>query len=153
MSRKVLIAVDASQTAEQALDFYFANIHKDDNLVIIAHSPEQASLPAFTFREGLAVPHDEWTKIMQDQNKAQQDLEASYTQKVIQKKVNYKVVSQPNKGSPGEHIIKIAEDEGATMIVMGSRGLGKIRRTILGSVSDYVVHHTKIPVVIVPTRS
>ena len=34
------------------------------------------------------------------------------------------------------------------MIVMGTRGLGAIRRTILGSVSDYVLHHTKIPLVI-----
>ena len=51
-------------------------------------------------------------------------------------------------GNPGEAIVKIAEDENATMIVMGTRGLGVIRRTILGSVSDYVVHHAKCPVLI-----
>lgn len=33
---------------------------------------------------------------------------------------------------------------------MGSRGLGTIRRTILGSVSDYVVHHANVPVVVCP---
>ena len=36
------------------------------------------------------------------------------------------------------------------MIVMGSRGIGNIRRTILGSVSDYTVHHADVPVTIVP---
>ena len=34
---------------------------------------------------------------------------------------------------------------------MGTRGLSTIRRTVLGSVSDYVLHHTTIPVAVVPT--
>ena len=42
---------------------------------------------------------------------------------------------------PGEAIIKTATEEGANVIVMGSRGLGKIRRTLMGSVSEYVTHH------------
>ena len=51
---------------------------------------------------------------------------------------------------PGEVICKLVEDEKADLIVMGSRGVGTLRRTFLGSVSDYCVHHTKIPVVVVP---
>ena len=35
---------------------------------------------------------------------------------------------------------------------MGTRGLGKIRRTFLGSVSNYVLHHAHIPVIIVPKK-
>ena len=50
--------------------------------------------------------------------------------------------------NPGHGIIKRAEELKVDLIVMGTRGLGVIRRTILGSVSDYVVHHAKIPVVI-----
>ena len=49
---------------------------------------------------------------------------------------------------PGEFIVDIAKKEGATYIVMGTRGLGKIRRTIMGSVSDYVVHHAGCPVMV-----
>ena len=50
---------------------------------------------------------------------------------------------------PGEVICKLAEDESADLIVIGSRGIGTLRRTILGSVSDYCVHHAHIPVLVV----
>jgi len=50
--------------------------------------------------------------------------------------------------TPGEVICRVAEEEHPTMIVIGTRGLGTIRRTILGSVSDYVLHHAKCPVIV-----
>ena len=49
---------------------------------------------------------------------------------------------------PGQVVVKTAADEGANLLVMGTRGMGMVRRTILGSVSDYVVHHAHCPVVI-----
>jgi nucleotide-binding universal stress UspA family protein len=49
---------------------------------------------------------------------------------------------------PGELIVDLAEKEHCTMIIIGSRGLGMLRRTIMGSVSDYVLHHAHCPVVI-----
>ena len=51
---------------------------------------------------------------------------------------------------PGEVICKLAEDKKAQFIVMGSRGMGILRRTFLGSVSDYCVHHAHCPVAIIP---
>lgn len=51
-------------------------------------------------------------------------------------------------GEPGHGIVKIAEDEKAIMIVTGTRGLGNIRRKLLGSVSEYVLHHSPVPVMI-----
>uniref|UniRef100_A0A1I8FPH8 Usp domain-containing protein n=1 Tax=Macrostomum lignano TaxID=282301 RepID=A0A1I8FPH8_9PLAT len=38
-------------------------------------------------------------------------------------------------GGPGPAIVKLAEDRGADLLVVGSRGLGTVRRTVLGSVS------------------
>jgi len=49
---------------------------------------------------------------------------------------------------PGESIVDLAVQEQVSMVVMGTRGLGTIRRTILGSVSDYVLHHVHCPVAI-----
>ena len=56
-------------------------------------------------------------------------------------------------GKPGEVICRVAEHDSVTMIVVGTRGLGSVRRTIMGSVSDYVVHHAHCPVVICRTPS
>ena len=53
-------------------------------------------------------------------------------------------------GNPGQVICKTADKEKADHIVMGCRGLGTVRRTLLGSVSDYCVHHSCIPVSVVP---
>ena len=51
-------------------------------------------------------------------------------------------------GKPGEKIVNIAKEEKATLIITGTRGLGKFRRTIMGSVSDYIVHHACVPVLV-----
>uniref|UniRef100_A0A1I8JPD6 Usp domain-containing protein n=1 Tax=Macrostomum lignano TaxID=282301 RepID=A0A1I8JPD6_9PLAT len=53
-------------------------------------------------------------------------------------------------GEPGEAIVQAAEEHEADLVVMGSRGLGTLRRTFLGSVSDYVLHHAYRPVLICP---
>ena len=44
--------------------------------------------------------------------------------------------------------MELAKNEKAELIVMGTRGLGTVRRTILGSVSDYVLHHVHCPILI-----
>ena len=49
---------------------------------------------------------------------------------------------------PGEALVQTAKEEKASFFVMGSRGLGTVRRTVLGSVSDYVTHHIHCPVAI-----
>jgi nucleotide-binding universal stress UspA family protein len=46
-------------------------------------------------------------------------------------------------------IVQVAKDIGAGLIVMGSRGLGGVRRALLGSVSDSVVRHAPCPVLVV----
>jgi nucleotide-binding universal stress UspA family protein len=53
------------------------------------------------------------------------------------------------EGRAAEEIVEVAEEIGAGLIVMGSRGLGRLRRALLGSVSDAVVRHAHCPVTIV----
>jgi nucleotide-binding universal stress UspA family protein len=50
---------------------------------------------------------------------------------------------------PSDEIVRFAEQIGADVVVMGSRGLGGIRRALMGSVSDAVVRHAHCPVLVV----
>jgi len=52
-------------------------------------------------------------------------------------------------GDPGTEIAVLANEVGATVIVVGSRGLGGVKRAFLGSVSDHLVRHASCPVLVV----
>lgn len=52
-------------------------------------------------------------------------------------------------GDVVDQIIKLAEEGDYDLLIMGSRGLGAFSRTLLGSVSDKVIHHIKISVMLV----
>jgi nucleotide-binding universal stress UspA family protein len=52
-------------------------------------------------------------------------------------------------GQVALEIVALAEELGAGLIVMGSRGLGGVRRALMGSVSDSVVRHAHCPVLVV----
>ena len=59
------------------------------------------------------------------------------------------MIVDQTKHKAGHGIVDKAEELNVDIIVMGTRGHGVLRRTILGSVSDYVLHHAKIPVLVV----
>ena len=52
-------------------------------------------------------------------------------------------------GSPAAEVVGLAEELGVGLVVVGSRGLGGIRRALIGSVSDSVVRHAHCPVLVV----
>jgi nucleotide-binding universal stress UspA family protein len=52
-------------------------------------------------------------------------------------------------GSPATEIVAQAEEVGAGLVVLGSRGLGAMRRALMGSVSDSVVRHAPCPALVV----
>lgn len=60
---------------------------------------------------------------------------------------------KPGSNKPGESIIGTANREKCDLIIMGTRGLDDEKRLILGSVSDYIVHHSWIPTMVCPKAS
>jgi nucleotide-binding universal stress UspA family protein len=52
-------------------------------------------------------------------------------------------------GRPDEEIVVLGEEIGARLIITGSRGLGGIRRALMGSVSDSVVRHAQCSVMVI----
>lgn len=53
------------------------------------------------------------------------------------------------KGHPGEEIVKVANELNAHSIVMGRRGLETTDELLLGSISQFVIHNTETPAVLI----
>lgn len=52
-------------------------------------------------------------------------------------------------GSPHHTIVAVAEEVQPDWIIMGSRGASNLKEIVMGSVSQYVLHHVSCPVMIV----
>ncbi len=52
-------------------------------------------------------------------------------------------------GRPVDEVLAVAEEIGAELVLVGSRGLGAVGRLLLGSVSEGIVHHARRPVLVV----
>lgn len=52
-------------------------------------------------------------------------------------------------GSPHQTIVAVAEEVQPDWIIMGSRGASNLKEIVMGSVSQYVLHHVSCPVMIV----
>ncbi|WAR25401.1 Y1101-like protein [Mya arenaria] len=101
----VVLALDGSEHADYAFEWYMEHLHKSHHYVVLLHVPERHAFM-----------------------------------------IGGKVKSVA--GKPGEVIVSVADEEHALFVICGSRGKGTFRRTFLGSISDYVLHHSHIPVFI-----
>ena len=62
------------------------------------------------------------------------------------------VVRFTHEGFAKNEIVMIAKDWQADMIVMGTHGRSGLSYLLLGSVSEYVIKHAKVPVMVVPLK-
>jgi len=57
------------------------------------------------------------------------------------------------EGDPREEIIAVANEWGANIIVVGTHGRTGLTHLLMGSTAEYVVRHSKVPVLVVPLKS
>ena len=60
-----------------------------------------------------------------------------------------KVEQETSIGDPAEEIIRYTEDDHTVLVVIGRRGLTRMKSLMLGSVSDKVLRHAKSPVTVI----
>lgn len=56
------------------------------------------------------------------------------------------------KGDPGMELLRISQESGMDLLVLGSIGRSGLEKFLLGSVAEKVVRHSKIPVLLVPFK-
>ncbi len=59
------------------------------------------------------------------------------------------VEQETSIGDPAEEIIRYTEDDQTVMVVLGRRGLSRMKSLMLGSVSDKVIRHARSPVTVI----
>ncbi|ESO97713.1 hypothetical protein LOTGIDRAFT_149221 [Lottia gigantea] len=141
--RVIVIAIDDSEFSEYAFDFFMENVKHEADRIILVMVPEYSSVIA---SPGILTDPVVVNELMKEEDHKLKELINRYSEKM--KKVHLGGKVKQMTGKVGEAIIEAADEENATMIVVGSRGMGKIRRTLIGSVSDYVIHHSHVPVLV-----
>jgi nucleotide-binding universal stress UspA family protein len=56
------------------------------------------------------------------------------------------------EGNPSEDVIKTSETWGADLIVVGTHGRTGLMHLLTGSVAEHILRHSKIPVMVVPSK-
>ncbi|KAL5112209.1 hypothetical protein TcWFU_005759 [Taenia crassiceps] len=149
--RKIGMPVDGSDNSKKAVQWYLDNVADENDYVFFIHVQELLDLPLLHIKSGFNIPSDQWMKTINERNRLDEEISAEVIGMLRAKKIACDYITASDK-RPGDGIVSMVNDLGIQLIVMGSRGLSTIRRTILGSVSDYVLHHAQVPVCIVPAE-
>jgi nucleotide-binding universal stress UspA family protein len=137
---RILLATDGSREAELAARTAADLAEKTGSELHVVHVGE-IPLVYHPERHGYRAEYEEHEKEAQELLEAQVENVKGAGATVAQ--------AHLRMGRAAEEIVDLADDIGAGFIVMGSRGRGRMRRALMGSVSDSVVRHAHCPVSIV----
>jgi nucleotide-binding universal stress UspA family protein len=137
---KIVLATDGSRGAELAARTAADLANKTDSELHVLHV---LALPLDTHDPSSFEP-EVWARL---ENRARTTLEDVVGK--IEASGGEVEGSHLTAGRPEAEIVTLAEEIGAGLIVMGSRGVGGIRRALMGSVSDSVLRHAHCPVLVV----
>jgi nucleotide-binding universal stress UspA family protein len=138
----ILLATDGSEEAQLAAASAADLAEKtNSDLHVLTVGPD---LPLYELPDHPA----EFDDVVRDNRRAAKELLEQQAKRIEESGVTVKE-THLREGRADEEIVDLAEEIGAGLIVMGSRGRGKLRRALMGSVSDAVVRHAHCPVTIV----
>jgi nucleotide-binding universal stress UspA family protein len=140
MFRNILVALDGSETAQRALGEAIELAEAlNARLTIISVVPP---MPGYAYRAGIDL------EALGDEAEAE-------TEKLLREGVDrvpdaVSVTTVLKRGHAGEEIVKQIDEGEHDLLVMGSRGLGRVTANLFGSVAAYVhFHHGHITMLVV----
>lgn len=146
MIKKILVAIDGSEHADKALEFTLDLAEKYSATVTIINV-FQVPMPGY-LGEPFAYPI-----ALADFTKEVKAVHEKILSKALKRakelKSNLKISTMLKEGRPADEIVETAKEGNFDLIVMGHRGLGKVKEFFLGSVSDRVADEAHCPVLIV----
>ncbi|MFN8577889.1 MAG: universal stress protein [Candidatus Sericytochromatia bacterium] len=132
MFKKILFATDGSEYANKLIE-YIVDLHKKySSEIVVFHSFQVPLLYTIEYGDTL-------------KNSANKTIEDC---KKIFENLNINVKTILLEGNAGDLILETAESENCDLIAISSRGKSSLEKFLIGSVSNYVINSSKIPVFI-----
>jgi nucleotide-binding universal stress UspA family protein len=137
--RHLLLAFDGSEDAGLALEHALGMAQVfHARLAIVAVVPP-ASAFAWQAPGGLQAAHDASQAELEQRLRAAADAAPD----------DISVTTRLLGGDPAREILRAAREGEHDLIVLGSRGRGRVTAALLGSVSNHVMHEAEMPVIVV----
>ncbi len=156
MLKKILVALDRSETGQQVFEqaLTLAKATQANLLLLHVLSPEEDGSPNipmvsnYDYYPGISgqsfeIYQKQWDHFKDEGLRILQAFSAKANTAGVPTEFHQIL------GSPGRTICKLATTWNADLIVMGHRGLAGFKELVLGSVSNYVLHHAPCSVHIV----
>ena len=144
--KKILIPVDASEYSQRAIDQGKILAKAFDSDIVLLYV---VSVRISTYWYNPTIPDPEILySILEDERVHAEDLLARYKDSFddMKDKVEVKIL----QGTVSDEIIEYINTSDVDFVVMGSHGIGStLRRSVLGSVTNKVLHYAEKPVLVV----
>jgi len=142
---KILVAVDGSSTADKGLEYAVDLAKKYKSSLTIIHVINLPSIP-------YSIPGNAFNQPIPSTEELKTRLKSEGDEVLLKRKEQLlKKNVQSNTllvfGDPAEEILKVSDEY--DIIVMGSRGQGRLQSLLLGSVSNKVIHYSTKPVLLI----
>ena len=136
--KKILVPLDGSKCSERALIEATILAKQCDAKIIGLYVLPFSPISYREVRIAKEKMYDEAKQNLTKLNTAVEKKGVKMQQKILE-------------GNPGELISNYANQSKnkVDLVMMGSRGRGGLKETFLGSVSNYVMHKTKVPIMII----
>lgn len=140
--KKILVAIDFSPASVEALNYAIKlGAQFDSHLLLLHVLHDPASTPGFYASKKAGK------KVLQNMEAAAAEMLEAFTAKHLGKWENYEARIIP--GLPAEQIVRQSRKEKVDLIVIGTRGQGRLQRLMVGSVADQVIRSCDRPVMVV----
>lgn len=146
MLDKILVAFDNSSHAREALKQAASLAEGFSSSISLIYVIKPTSVVAAMPIEGGIAPVD----VLQEKERAEKEAKELIEEgKRMVKAKGKRIKGLIVEGDPAEKIVSAAREGDYDLIVMGARGLGRIKSILLGSVSSGVVQKADRPILIV----
>ena len=146
MLSKILVGFDDSPSAQKALDMALGLAKNNESSVTLMYVVER---PIYLARGGYLGNETGFQALEKvAEEVAIRGIEMLRMKKEEVEKKGVKIEIKLVEGNPGDELIKESGTGAYNVVVVGTRGMGRLKSLLLGSVSNKVVHYSKVPVLL-----